>query len=187
MSHYNEHPSNTDPMVSAAYSAIATETAPARLDDIVLRSATEEARATGGFARYFYTIRRPLAFAATLVLALSIVLQFDSLITGQTPLPSDGVAEYGNAATSASDISAVIDASAEHIQEQSQQGERVRSQGLLNQPMPETDRFCSSEQTVSPGLWWVCITELDKIGRYAAAAAERELLTNTYPDFSPAE
>jgi hypothetical protein len=97
-----------------------------------------------------------------------------------------------------SQISAVVDENAKHIQEQMQQSERVMAEGLLNQPAsvsdgvtdtgnPDTARFCSSEQTASPERWWACVTDLESDGRYDAAAHERQLLTNTYPDFLPAE
>jgi hypothetical protein len=198
MNHDSEHSSNTDPAVSAAYRAIATETAPPRLDDIVLRKAAKETNERNRLATFLSSVRRPLAFAATLVLALSIVLQFEEEIAGTTQDSTNGVMQSDEASSGLSQISTVVDENAEHIQEQMQQSERVMTEGLLNQPAPESDgvtgagnpdtvRFCNSEQTASPERWWACVTDLESDGRYDAAAHERQLLTNTYPDFSPAE
>jgi hypothetical protein len=198
MKQENENSSATDPTVSAAYRAIATETPPSRLDDIVLRKATQETKSNGGIARYLNPVRRPIAFAATLVLALGIVLQFDNVITGTAGYSTGGASRPGGVKTSAQEISAVIDAGAEQIQQQMEQDERIMSQRLLNQPTPEATatadtespdaaRSCNSEQTVSVKLWWDCITDLEINGRYDVAAHERALLTNTYPDFLPAE
>ena len=194
----NEHSSNTDPAVSAAYSAIATETAPPRLDEVVLREAAEETKQKNRLATYLNSVRRPLAFAATLVLALSIVLQFENVITDTAQDSPNGVSSPDDANSGPSLISAVVDENADHIQEQMQQSERVMTEDLLNQPapkpnnvtdagIPESARFCNSEQTSSPERWWACVADLESDGRYDDAADERQLLTNTYPDFLPAE
>ena len=193
-----EYSSDTDPAVSAAYREIATETPPPRLDDIVLREAKEETKPGISFSNFFRSVRRPLAFAATLVLALSLVLQFENELTGTATYPTGGTSRPSDANTNADEISAVIDASAEHIEAQAKQGEQVMSQGLLNQPMPDSPaatksgsadraRSCTGEQLASAELWWVCITDLEGGGHYDDATHERELLTNTYPDFLPAE
>ena len=198
MNQDNEYSSTADPEVSAAYRAIATETAPPRLDDVVLRKAAKETKQRNRLATYLSSVRRPLAFAATLVLALSIVLQFEYLITDTAQDSTNGVMQSDEASSGLSQISAVVDENAEHIQEQMQQSERVMTEGLLNQPAsvsdgvtdtdnPDTARFCNSEQTASPERWWACVTDLESDGRYDAAAHERQLLTNTYPDFLPAE
>lgn len=188
----NEHHSTTDTEVAAAYRAIASETAPNRLDDIVLGQAAAEARPRTGTAAYFYSIRRPLAFAATLVLALSIVLQFDSLMTNTRPEATIGP---NGGTISAGEIAALIDASAQKFHEQTQQDERIIAQSLLNNPIPETAgntatdarRYCDSGKIAAAETWWACITDLEQTRRYEAAAYEYRLLTNTYPDFLPAE
>jgi hypothetical protein len=198
MNQDNVHSSNTDPAVSAAYRAIATETAPQQLDDMVLRKAAKETKQRNRLATYLNSVRRPLAFAATLVLALSIVLQFEDVIMDTAQDSTNGVLQSDGTDSGPSLISAVVDENAEHIQEQMQQSERVMTEGLLNQPAsvsdgvtdtanPDTARFCNSEQTASPERWWACVTDLESDGRYDAAAHERQLLTNTYPDFLPAE
>ncbi len=194
----NEHSSNTDAKVSAAYRELATEIPPSRLDDIVLRHAAEETRQTRGIAGYLYSFRRPLAFAATLVLALGIVLQFDSVMTGTTLNSTNGISAPGDASAGAGNTSAVIDANVEHIQQQMKQSVRDMTEDLLRQPTTDSNsiadatnaepaRFCGKQQPASAELWWACITDLERNGRHDAAAHERQLLTNTYPDFLPAE
>lgn len=196
MNQVNEHSSNIDPELSAGYREIANESAPARLDVAVLRQAAKEARPMSNLTNYFYSFRRPLAFAATLVLALSMVLQFDEVLTDKSWDLMNGVTEVGESSTGAGEISSVIDASVEHIQEQVRQGENAVSQGLRNNPMPnavggseamrpDIVRFCDSAQTASAQLWWECIFDLDRNGRFDESESERQLLINTYPDFLP--
>ena len=196
MNQVNEHSSNIDPELSAGYREIANESAPARLDVAVLRQAAKEARPMSNLTNYFYSFRRPLAFAATLVLALSMVLQFDEVLTDKSRDLMNGVTEVGESSTGAGEISSVIDASVEHIEEQVRQGENAVSQGLRNNPMPnavggseamrpDIVRFCDSAQTASAQLWWECIFDLDRNGRFDESESERQLLINTYPDFLP--
>lgn len=192
----NEQLPESDAEVSAAYETLARESVPTGLDTKVLRQARKETRPVWSL-QYLYSIRRPVAFAATLVLSLGIVLQFNDLLLNVTPDTNGIVIEPGEKSTGTSDISAAIDGSGERLQEQRKQGENVMSQGLLNKPMPskvggadamgpETDRFCEGSQVATADLWWACILELDSQGRYEAAATERELHGNTYPDFLPA-
>lgn len=198
MNQVNEHSSNIDPELSAGYREIANESAPARLDVAVLRQAAKEARPMSNLTNYLYSFRRPLAFAATLVLALSMVLQFDEVLTDKSRDLMNGVTEVGESSTGAGEISSVIDASVEHIQEQVRQGENAVSQGLRNKPMPnavggseamrpDIVRFCDSAQTASAQLWWECIMDLDRNGRFDESENERQLLINTYPDFLPSK
>lgn len=179
----------TDDELSAGYRAIADEPVPARLDKIILRHATRDVRGPGNWLTYINTYRRPLAFAATLTLTLSIVLQFQDVFEGPTPDAVNGISDTA-------EFSAAITAGAEHLQEQARQGENIASQGLLNKPMPRTvggaddmrptvARFCDARQTVSAETWWACIVELEKRGRTEDAAIENQLLINTYPDFAP--
>ncbi len=160
MNRDNEPSSDTHPAVSAAYRAIATETSPDRLDNIVLREAAAETKTGSRFARYFRSARRPLAFAATLVLALSLVLQFEDELTRTATYSTGGVSRPSDINTNSDDVSA-------------------ERQGAV--------RSCNSTQTASAELWWACITDLESKGRYDDAKHERNLLTNTYPDFLPAE
>ena len=193
----NEHSPESDAEVSAAYAALARESVPVGLDSKVLRQAKLAVQPVWSL-QYLYSVRRPVAFAATLVLSLGIVLQFNDLLLNVTPDVNGVVMEPGRTSAATSDIAAAIDGSGERLQEQGKQGENVMSQGLLNKPMPpavggadamgpKTDRFCESTQVATADLWWACILRLDSQGRLAASATERELLVNTYPDFLPAK
>jgi hypothetical protein len=196
MNQDNEHLSNSDPDVSTAYRAIANESVPERLDSIVLRQAATRWQLLSKLGAGFESYRRPLAFAAMFVLALSMALQFNDALVSTTANPIDGLAEPGESATNAAEISALVDASAGHFHQQGRQSENVISQGYLNKPMPlavggaeamrpDDIRFCDVEQTASAELWWACIVDLDRNGRTGDSASERELLINTYPDFLP--
>jgi hypothetical protein len=196
MNQDSEHLSNTDPDVSTAYRAIADESVPERLDNIVLRQAATRWQPLRKLVDGFESWRRPLAFAAVFVLAFSMVLQFNDALVSTTPNPLDGLAEPGDSATNAAEISALVEGSADQFQQQSRPSENVISQRYLNRPMPlavggteamrpEDIRFCDVEQTASAELWWACIEDLDRNGRSDDSASERELLINTYPDFVP--
>lgn len=196
MNQDNEHLSNSDPEVTTAYRAIANESVPERLDAIVLRQAATLSRPLSKLVTRFESYRRPLAFAAVFVLALSMALQFNDALVSTVPNPTGDFAEPGESDTDAGEISALVDASADRFQRQSRQGENVISQGLLNKPMPlavggaeamgpEVIRYCDIEQTAYAELWWACVVDLERNGRFDDAASERELLINTYPDFLP--
>ena len=72
----------SDPMVSAEYQATATERTPPALDTAVLNKAEATAKESGlqGFTAFWL---RPLAFVATLGLALALVLELTNIETLQ--------------------------------------------------------------------------------------------------------
>ena len=161
----SEKLTNTDPDVSAAYRAIADEIVPPRLDDIVLQQAAWESRPLNKLAKYFYSVRRPLAFAATLVLSLGVALHFADAVMGTKSDSANGVAEPAATNTTAGGISATV--------------------GGAEAMGPEAVRLCDETKTASAELWWNCIVDLEREGRAAASASERKLLVIAYPDFTP--
>ena len=72
----------SDPAVSAEYQATATERTPPALDAAVLKKAETAVKESGlqGFTAFWF---RPLAFAASLGIALALVLEFTSIETLQ--------------------------------------------------------------------------------------------------------
>lgn len=78
----------SDPMVSAEYRATATERTPPALDAAVLKKAEAAARESGlqRFTAFWF---RPLAFVATLGLALALVLDFTSMQTLQPAMDQE--------------------------------------------------------------------------------------------------
>ena len=192
MSHEPDLSTDTDNEVSAAYQAVADESAPAHLDRRVLRQAA--AAGSKWFEKYSFSFLRPITFVATLGLSLAIVLQFSDTWLADAPGSLGPVAEETDLAPPpASAIAAAAEASAEHIDQQSQHGSAVMSQESLNRKPPiiagaevqrtEAARFCEEAQSESADKWWDCIVQLELDGRGDAFASERELFIRTFPDF----
>lgn len=89
-----------DSAVSDTYRDVATERAPASLNEAVLRNAA--AHASKGYAHSMHWIR-PLAYAATVVLSLGIVVQVILPPAGDTDLPAAGVSPAAEASEPAAD------------------------------------------------------------------------------------
>ncbi len=87
MSHDPHLSAETDDEVSAAYRAVAGESAPPHLDRQVLRQA-KTAAGSRWFGKYSFSFFRPAAFVATLGLSLAIVLQIsDTWLAEETNKP----------------------------------------------------------------------------------------------------
>ena len=87
MNHDPHLSAETDNEVSAAYRAVAAESAPPHLDRQVLRQA-KDAAGSRWFEKYSFSFFRPAAFVATLGLSLSIVLQIsDAWLAEETNKP----------------------------------------------------------------------------------------------------
>ncbi len=89
-----------DPVVSDTYRDMATERAPASLNEAVLRNAA--AHASKGYAHSMLWIR-PLAYAATVVLSLAIVVQVVLPPTMDTDIPAASVSPATVATETAAD------------------------------------------------------------------------------------
>ncbi|MDJ0908917.1 MAG: hypothetical protein QNI99_06970 [Woeseiaceae bacterium] len=89
-----------DSAVSDTYRDVATERAPASLNEAVLRNAA--AHASKGYAHSMLWIR-PLAYAATVVLSLGIVVQVVLPPAADTELPAASVSPAADAAELAPD------------------------------------------------------------------------------------
>jgi hypothetical protein len=87
MNHDPHLSAETDNEVSAAYRAVAAESAPPHLDRQVLRQA-KDAAGSRWFEKYSFSFFRPAAFVATLGLSLAIVLQIsDAWLAEETNKP----------------------------------------------------------------------------------------------------
>ena len=187
MNHDLHLSAETDDEVSAGYRAVAGESAPAHLDQRVLRQAAAAAESKW-FEKYSLTFLRPLTFVAILGLSLAIVLQFsDTWLVGPV------VQETELAPAAAPVISATAAAGAGHTDGRAQHGSTVLTQESLNSKAPliagaevqrtEAARYCEAAQSESADRWWDCIVQLELDGRRDAAASERELFIRTFPDF----
>lgn len=155
MNHDPHLSAETDDEVSAAYRAVAGESAPPHLDRQVLRQA-KAAAGSRWFEKYSFSFFRPAAFVATLGLSLAIVLQISDAWLAVAPNPVEPVAEETNKPP--------LIAGAEV-----QRTKAVRS--------------CEAAQSESADKWWDCIAQLELDGRDDALASERELFMRTFPDY----
>ncbi len=188
MNQDTDYSSEADREVSATYRAVASESAPPRLDRRVLLQAATAARSKW-FQKYSFPLLRPLTFVVTLGLSLAIVLQFsDTLIIGTPDSAGPVITETDQAAA---------EASAGHIEEQTQPGASVLSRESLNRTPPliagadvqrtEAVRYCEAAQAESADKWWDCIVQLERDGQIDAFSSERELFIRIYPDIEKRE
>jgi len=193
-----------DERVSRSYRDVATETAPRRLDSAVLAQAAGAAR-----SRYARSLAwtKPLAFAATIVLCVTIVLELT-----RTPQPDGAVAPaeqpaapkrerseetVRNNAPAAASVqgpqpAATLDAEAfrprdfdmlqkarETARRQSGANPEARAQRLVDRAA----RSCDADAVATPETWLDCIGRLEESGLAAEAEKERHLLEEAFPDF----
>lgn len=157
------------------------------------------AAAAANRGRWFAPVRlRALAFAATLVLGIAVVLNV------QTPLqPNDESAATAQPAAALPDADAVrerFEASADNAA-RSLQGAaesapaslavgRERADGVPTAPGTTHGAErpgCDAGERSSAGSWWQCAQALLESGDVRAARRELELLQRSHPDFSPPE
>ena len=124
-----------DPVVSAEYRAVAIERTPPALDSAVLNEADAAVRASG-LQRFTASWFRPLAFVASLGLALALLLEYASTDNLQwapvreTPpvVPSDSASTTAKEEMISSEFSEMIEASSKRMREQ----EALRDAIILN-------------------------------------------------------
>ena len=224
-----------DASVSRAYADLATERAPAQLDQAVLRKAQKAAERP---YRRSILWTRPVAWAAVVAICLAITLQVT-----QVPVPDD-IADIGLVERDDSTASPVAsDAPAAATEESSaarrSDGVEKASQPAVpleakqqeaSSPVPEIFEMqdadmlqraedmarqragenkeaehvargvssyapasaaaslrlavCTEDDRNEPQTWLDCIALLEEAGLQDAAAAERELLAEAFPDFA---
>lgn len=169
--------------LSERYRQAATESTPEWLDNAVLKRAGADA-GQSIFAWRFSAWLRPLAFAATAVLCLSLVFEF-----GQTPgivdsngiiggtSPSSGFADPVTGTDAVEALNRAVEASGRRLEDLNRSAESVK-------PANST-RYCTEQQSADPAEWWRCIEELRMAGMTANAQSELALLEARFPDFSP--
>jgi hypothetical protein len=166
-----------DARARRAYQSIATERTPPEVDAAVLadarRARSPRAKVVPGWAK-------PLAFAASALLCVGLVLQWKV-----APEPVDGVAVPAEPAAAAVH-QAAIESRARKL------GEPERAKAgpaaeVFGEALPVADEEnaprCSAENRRSPDAWMACIRDLETRDSRAPATAERELLELAFPAF----
>lgn len=161
--------------VARAYRTLSAEETPAHLDRAVL------ARARGALRPAYARSRawsRPVAWAATVV--LSVVLVFE---TTRTPAPGDDPPRVSEPAASAD--------FAPRTEDPLEQADRIAGarSNENREPAALADSSdtagCPDEATRDPSAWLECIEALEEAGLDAAAAEQRQLRREAFPDATP--
>lgn len=158
---------DTDALVSQSYREVTDQCAPEHLNRAILKKAANAAR-----PRYLRLITwtRPMAWAATIVLSVALVLEVT-----QEPL-DDQVAP------------AAVVSAGEFKPKDSGMLERAEKMAAIqngnNQEVDKvTPASCSDEAIAAPATWLECIEDLEKAGLIEAARQQRQQLMSTFPDF----
>ena len=177
--------------VSAAYRAIATERAPAHLDQEVLRRADSERTSAPG-SNWLTTRIRPLAFVVTAGLSLALLIQLSNTPVMESPAPgAEPFPEnpFQDAARHTAEQIGELDTATSNPM--TAPGVEMSPVQATEQPadrslLPIEDRCADSDRAES-GTWWECIRDLEKRGLSESAELELQALLKAHPQFSVPE
>jgi hypothetical protein len=166
-----------DARMRRAYRSLAMEQTPADVDAAVLAAAR---RARPPRAKAMPAWVRPLAFAASALLCVGLVLQWKT-----APELVDGVDIPTEPAATAVH-QAAMESRAQKLGEP-QRAKAGPAAEVFGEAQPVADEanasLCSAADRQSPVAWTACIRDLETRGSHAPATAERELLELAFPDF----
>ena len=191
-----------DTKVSEAYREVATETAPAALDEQILGAARREARTRYGLARAWV---RPVAWAATNALSFAFILEMTYF--SEDPLFVDHAMPVKEEQRIDRDVSpATIEESAKRtrapvvaapafkvedspVLQEAEELAGAASADAANRVAPSSfaapadDAQCGFEARQDAESWYACILALRDRGLDEAASAELERLLEAFPEF----
>ncbi len=195
-----------DERLSEAYRALSTEQTSAQLDKAVLDMAR-----VGAPKRSLSRLLaiKPLAWGATVVLTVTLVVHLQQLEVADTLIFEDEVAaDLDDSATatrqdadspSSADLSSFAPAAGARakiqeveamiveqepadssLREAAESSVSLKRERLQSAPQP---RYCGPTETADASSWYQCILDLEKEGKLEEAAAEKTRLFSEYPDF----
>lgn len=204
----NQTDARADALVSQAYRDLADERTPEHLDRTILRAAAKAAR-----PRYsrFIAWTRPMAWAATVMLSVALVLEvtnspspgvvsFDETIgtfevqspeadakdDGPVDSPEESVVPASELTKKqSSDMRQKAAAIAEQEIAPQQPEARERAELLSDAAFSAPVTDCSQDAVATPQAWLECIVALEDADRDDAAREQRALLAEAFPDFDP--
>jgi len=184
--------SNDDRLVSETYRGTATERTPEQLNSAVLRNAAKAAR-----PRYFLlrSWTRPVAWAAVVMLSVGLLLELTQAPVTH-PVDESVMAEPAlhDSELKVSDTDMLQEAEEMARMQQGPNGEAdlpaaaaipfsEKSALQSSAKLVETGSGCDETARAEPQLWLDCIMALEAAGLGDRALAEREQLTEAFPDF----
>jgi hypothetical protein len=202
----NQTDARADALVSQAYRDLADERTPEHLDRTILRAAAKAAR-----PRYsrFIAWTRPMAWAATVMLSVALVLEvtnspspgvvsFDETIgtfevqspeadakdDGPVDSPEESVVPASELTKKqSSDMRQKAAAIAEQEIAPQQPEARERAELLSDAAFSAPVADCDQDAVATPQTWLECIVALEDADRDDAAREQRALLAAAFPDF----
>jgi hypothetical protein len=204
----NQTDTGADALVSQAYRDLADERTPEHLDRTILRAAAKAAR-----PRYsrFIAWTRPMAWAATIMLSVALVLEvtnspspgvvsFDETIgTFEVQSPEADAKDDGPVDSPEESVVPVSELTKKQSSDMRQKAAAIAEQEIApQQPAArERDEFlstaafsaavadCDEDVVATPQTWLECIVALEDADRDDAAREQRALLAEAFPDFDP--
>jgi len=185
----NPSDARADAHVSPAYRDLADERAPEHLDRTILNAAAKEAR-----PRYsrFIAWTRPMAWAATIMLSVALVLEVTNppspaVVSLEEPVVPTSTLTKKQSNDMRHKAAAATEFKVENEDMLQQAEELARMQiGDNDRPSPAVSAAdCDEEAIATPQTWFECIVALEAAGRDDAASEQRALLAAAFPDFDP--
>jgi hypothetical protein len=204
----NQTDARADALVSQAYRDLADERTPEHLDRTILRAAAKAAR-----PRYsrFIAWTRPMAWAATVMLSVALVLEvtnspspgvvsFDETIgTFEVQSPEAAAKDDGPVDSPEESVVPVSELTKKRSSDMRQKAAAIAEQEIAPQQPEARERAellsgaafsapvtdCSQDAVATPQTWFECIVALEDADRDDAAREQRALLAEAFPDFDP--
>ena len=202
----NQTDARADALVSQAYRDLADERTPEHLDRTILRAAAKAAR-----PRYsrFIAWTRPMAWAATIMLSVALVLEvtnspspgvvsFDETIgTFEVQSPEADAKDDGPVDSPEESVVPVSELTKKQSSDMRQKAAAIAEQEIAPQQPEARERAellsdaafsapvtdCNQDAVATPQAWLECIVALEDADRDDAAREQRALLAEAFPDF----
>ena len=202
----NQTDARADALVSQAYRDFADERTPEHLDRTILRAAAKAAR-----PRYsrFIAWTRPMAWAATIMLSVALVLEVtnspspgvvsvdETIGTFEVQSPEADAKDDGPADSPEESVVPASELTKKQSSDMRQKAAAIAEQEIAPQQPEARERAellsdaafsaavtdCNQDAVATPQAWLECIVALEDADRDDAAREQRALLAEAFPDF----
>lgn len=202
----NQTDARADALVSQAYRDFADERTPEHLDRTILRAAAKAAR-----PRYsrFIAWTRPMAWAATIMLSVALVLEVtnspspgvvsvdETIGTFEVQSPEADAKDDGPADSPQESVVPASELTKKQSSDMRQKAAAIAEQEIAPQQPEARERAellsdaafsapvtdCNQDAVATPQAWLECIVALEDADRDDAAREQRALLAEAFPDF----
>ena len=202
----NQTDARADALVSQAYRDFADERTPEHLDRTILRAAAKAAR-----PRYsrFIAWTRPMAWAATIMLSVALVLEVtnspspgvvsvdETIGTFEVQSPEADAKDDGPADSPEESVVPASELTKKQRSDMRQKAAAIAEQEIAPQQPEARERAellsdaafsapvteCNQDAVATPQAWLECIVALEDADRDDAAREQRALLAEAFPDF----